>query len=607
MTRTQTHPLMSFVVVNWNGLADTKRCIESIKKVNYPNKELIIVDNGSTDGSKDYFRTLKDIRLVDLPTNTGFTGGHIAGREVAKGEYLAIINSDLLVDPNWANVCLETLKRHPDAALVGGKAFKWNDDNPAYNSGNEFYSFQEVDPDTAQTRTFLVGDEECSVDGISGAALLFRQSCLRSVGYLDDTFFLYYEETDLIARLMRAGFRAYYNPNAHTWHRVGGSSGAEAESETYLYHMHRNRYIKKKKNFDEPYLRHFLKHYRREVWAARLRHLRRPNDRNAACRMKAWRWIRAHQALIYEKRAEVQKMGGSYIDKLRENERGDVTVVITCYNYGAYVAEAIKSVLDQTVQPKQIIIIDDASTDDSTKVIYRFKKNPLITTVYKKKNAGVVDGKNLGIGMSKTYWTVFLDADDKLSSKFLERTIELSRHGAKDVVYTDMQLFGAVNDIFRAKPFSVHTLLKTNYINNSALIKTTLLKQVGGYKAEMHHGLEDWELYITLVEAGAKPQYLPLPLMQYRQHEGALGRNIGTLHREKELIGHIKRLHRGMYRKNGYYRTIMLHGLRMLAYCVRYPALVFVMLKAIPSGLKQAVSYVYGRGLAYVQAKVNQQ
>ena len=185
----KSQPLVSFIVVNWNGLSDTKKCIGSIRKLPYPNLELIIVDNGSNDGSKEYFRSRSDISFVDLPENTGFTGGHIAGRKAAKGEYIAIINNDLVLDRDWLKACLETFNNHPDAAVVGGKTYKWDINNPAYNIDNEFYTYQEVDPDTGYTRTLLVGAEECSVDSISGAALLIKQSCLKTVGYLDDKFF----------------------------------------------------------------------------------------------------------------------------------------------------------------------------------------------------------------------------------------------------------------------------------------------------------------------------------------------------------------------------------------------------------------------------------
>lgn len=594
-------PLISFVVLNWNGLADTKLCIASIERLDYPHKELIVVDNGSTDGSKDYLRSLEGITLVDLPQNTGFTGGHIAGRKVAKGAYLAIINNDLVLDKNWAKACLETFERHTDAAVVGGKAYKWDAQNPVGNPQNEFYSYQEVDPETGYTRTLLTGDEECRVDSISGAALLIKQACLKPVGYFDEDFFAYYEETDLIARLMRVGYRAYFNPAAETWHKIAASSGGD--SAFYLYMMHRNRYVFAAKNLDDQYLRIFQRIYRRQVARALFNYLHHRNNLDALCRLKANRWIRQHRALINAKRTKVQRLKGSYTESLKAFAPTDVTIVIPCYNYGEYVAEAIDSALNQTVKPRRIIVINDGSTDNSRKVIDLYRDDSLVEIIHQSNN-GVIETKNLGIKLSRTYWTVFLDADDKLYGTFLEDTLDMTMNGRRDIVYTDMLLFGAVNDIFKAKPFSAHTLLKSNYINNSALIKTSLLKQVGGYKAEMKDGLEDWELYITLVEAGAKPQYLGLPLVKYRQHSDALSRNINGIEKNQELVAQMTALHAGFYHRNGYYKTILRHGFKFLAYTVRYPKVILVMALALPGGCKRGLVYIYDRGLTFIGSRI---
>ncbi|HEX9153662.1 MAG TPA: glycosyltransferase, partial [Candidatus Saccharimonadales bacterium] len=76
-------PLISIVVLNWNGLEDTRECLASLRKLTYPNVEIIVVDNGSEDGSKKFFSKEKGIVYVDLDKNYGFTGGHIKGFEVA--------------------------------------------------------------------------------------------------------------------------------------------------------------------------------------------------------------------------------------------------------------------------------------------------------------------------------------------------------------------------------------------------------------------------------------------------------------------------------------------------------------------------------------------
>lgn len=602
MSENSTNPLVSFVVVNWNGLADTKTCLESIEKLDYPNKEIVVVDNGSTDGSKEYLASLDNIKFVNLPTNTGFTGGHLAGRKAAKGEYLAIVNNDLVLDKNWLKACLETFDRHADAAIVGGKAYKWNKQNPLGKTDNEFYSYQEIDRETAYTRTLLTGDEECAVDSISGAAQLIKQSSLKKVGYFDDDFFAYFEEVDLIARLLRVGLKAYYTPAARTWHKIAASTGED--DSFYLYMMHRNRYFYAFRNFDEKYLRKFLKSYRHEARLAYLRFLRRPSNTDAKSRIKAYWWVRLHSSMIRTSRHKIQRMGGSYSDKLWLNERTDVTVIITCYNYAEFVGEAIDSVLKQTLLPKKILVINDGSTDNSKQVIDAYRDNPLVEIIH-KPNTGIIDTRNLGIKLSKTYWTVFLDADDMLGKTFIKDTISVSENGRYDIVYTDMLMFGAFNDIFRARPYSPSSLITANYINNSALIKTSLMKQIGGLKPEMSVGLEDWEMYVSLVEIGAKPFYLPVPLVKYRQHHQILSRRAGYAHLEKELFKQMRDLHPGFYRKNNRHLRLALHGLKLLWYCVRYPGVIVAMLRAIPGASFQALRYMHAKALDYVKQKTD--
>jgi GT2 family glycosyltransferase len=591
-------PLISFVVLNWNGLENTKICLESLQKVDYPNFEIIVVDNGSVDGSKDYLSKLRNIKYLDLPENLGFTGGHIAGKELAEGKYIAIVNNDLVMDPMWPKECLSTFSRNNDAAVVGGKAYKWDSNNAPYNTENDFYSFQEVDPHTGYTTTLLVGEEECSVDSISGAALLIKAECLSKVGYFDNTFFAYFEETDLIARLIRAGYQAYYNPLAHTWHKIGAST--KDNSIFYLYMMHRNRYIFAYKNLDDYFLRDFKKNYNKQFSRAFYRLMvSGDRDLDAKSRVKAYIWVVKNKRLLDQLREETQKLGKSYVDGLRAYSHTDVTVIIPCYNYGRYVTEAIESALSQTLPPKEIIVINDGSTDDSKIKIDKFKKYQNIKIIH-KENTGVVDTKNIGITLCKTYWTVFLDADDIIGKTFIRDTIRASKNGKVDIVYTDMRLFGSINDLFRAKPFSIHTLLKSNYINNSALIKTSYLKQNSGYNRAMNHGLEDWELYISLVEKGAKPFYLPIPLVKYRQHDNTLSRNASVIKNEKNLRKQIRDLHRGFYKTNGYYTTVILHGLRLLFYSIKYPRTILVLMRSIPRAMREAVYLSYNAGIKYI-------
>jgi GT2 family glycosyltransferase len=548
-------PLVTIVVLNWNGLADTKICLQSIRNQSYRHFETIIVDNGSVDGSVDYLSGVADIKFVPLKENLGFTGGHIEGFKHANGDYIAILNNDLKLHKDWLREVVETMRALADAGAVGGKLYKWDEANPVDCEENEFYTWQEVDLRTGGTRTLLTGSEPCWVDSISGAALLLNRKAIDRVGYLDNDFFAYYEETDLIARMLRAGLRAYYTPAAKAWHAMGGSSEGGTESPFNLYLKHRNRYIFAVKNFDEPYISRFLHYYRKGYYRAQiLRRFFSREDFDALVRAHAW--VRKNARAVAAKRTEVLDLGTSYIDKLATFKHCDVTIVIPCYNYAQYVGEAIESALAQTIKPRSVIVIDDGSTDDSLSAINEFRSSDPLTVI-SKPNEGTVATKNLGLRLAKTHWIIFLDADDVLPPDYLEKTLEAAFRENADVVYTDFQYFGAKSEHVTAGEMSRIRMLRENFVHNSALIKTTVARMVGGYKKELKYGLEDWELYLSIARIRAKFAYAKGVDFQYRQHN-VESRNSNEHFRETRKA--ISRLHPGVrpFRYYGVYKRIQM-------------------------------------------------
>lgn len=253
-------PLVSIVLLNWNGLEDTKECLRYIKKQTYNNCETIVVDNGSTDGSVGYLRTLKDIKLVISKTNEGFTGGHINGLKHASGEYILILNNDAVMKPNLIEQALVHFKDNSVAA-VGGRAYFWNNDNPILNEDNDFYSYQFINPVSAEAifyqKDYGLAEE---VNNISGSCALIRKSVIDELGYLDNRFFAYYEEADFFARCKRDGYKVIYDPFVRIWHKIGASS--QKKSSSFMYYMlFRNRFIFAVHNFEPRFVKQFLYSY----------------------------------------------------------------------------------------------------------------------------------------------------------------------------------------------------------------------------------------------------------------------------------------------------------------------------------------------------------
>jgi GT2 family glycosyltransferase len=515
-------PLVSYVILSWNTLEDTKKCIQSIIDQSHQPKQIIIVDNGSTDGSKDYLSNLENIIYVDLPYNTGFTGGQIAAYGCCKGEYIALINSDAVLESNWTEVCLGTFEHNNKAAVVGGKAYEWNVDSPIWNTENQFYSYQKINPETGLTETYQAGESEIEVDSISGAAVMIKNSAIKKVGYFDSDFFAYYEETDLFARMIRAGYTIIYQPKARVWHQIGKSSNGNLYF--YLYQMHRNRFLFGYKNIDDGF--GFAKRYFLDGLRAYKSYLKNKSDLETKARAKSAAWNLRHILATHKKRIRILRLGNSYSTIINNHRLGnDVTIIIPSYNYKAYLKYAIYSAINQSHKPTRIIVIDDGSKDGSPALAKSINTHGINYEVVVKENEGVIATKNLGIKMSTTTWTIFLDADDILEPNYIKETLDTAISSNSDVVYTDMKYFGAKNGNFYADDFSHRRIIEGNFVHNSALINTTLLKRSGGYKQEMHDGYEDWELYLTLAEMGAKYAKCTTTQLNYRQHEAGVSRN----------------------------------------------------------------------------------
>ena len=255
------YPLFSIVILNWNGLEDTLLCLEYVKRLDYKNFEIILVDNGSSDQEKNKLKTVKGIKYIDLPKNLGFTGGHIEGLKKANGEFILLLNNDVVIQKDYLKNAV-SIFNDDSVAVVGGRSYYWDDKNKINNESNEFYSYLDVDPYTGETpmKNSDSGANQI-VNTVSGSAVVVRRSVVDRVGYIDNQFFAYYEETDLFARLKRAGYKIIYSPNLRIWHRNGASSGLNEGSYFFFYQIFRNRFVFAIRNFEFSFLIKFLFNY----------------------------------------------------------------------------------------------------------------------------------------------------------------------------------------------------------------------------------------------------------------------------------------------------------------------------------------------------------
>jgi GT2 family glycosyltransferase len=257
-----------------------KRCLRSLQAQTHPNLEIVVVDNGSTDGSAQYLRTLLgNIKTLALDRNTGFTGGNIAGLELADGEFIALVNNDVELSPDWVARHVEALRAHPAAGSSGGTILRTGPSGHMDSAGGGM---------TTSTRGFNLGEGQAADRGgkrrwvfwTTAAAAMYRRSMLEEVGFLDDLFFFGCEDADLGFRAQLAGWKCLYLPEALAVHHVNASHrllNGKAE-----YYFSRNIELTWLKNMPSTLLWRYLHHHLIHEAAALVKRLPRPRAAAAA-------------------------------------------------------------------------------------------------------------------------------------------------------------------------------------------------------------------------------------------------------------------------------------------------------------------------------------
>ncbi len=303
-------PVVSVIVVSYNRSADLRRCLQALRDTRYPALELIVVDNASSDDAAEVAASFAEVKLVRSPTNLGFAGGNNLGLAHATGEYVALVNNDAVVAPDWPRALVDFLEARPEAAAAGGKAYHWSDRYPAGDRSNPYYAYSLLDPATCHAKAFQdTPDAVREVVTLSGCAVMLRRRAIDDAGpvFLEPEFFTYYEETDLFARLLARGWRLFYTGEPAVWHRVGGLERAKLNR--YLFYMHRNRTLFAYRNLGPAGLRALLRRQRGKDLLDRLR-VRLdwlwPVNERVKARREAQRWIDANRPLLERHRAAAE-------------------------------------------------------------------------------------------------------------------------------------------------------------------------------------------------------------------------------------------------------------------------------------------------------------
>jgi GT2 family glycosyltransferase len=218
--------LVYCVVPNWNGKKLIGPCIDSLLKQTLVPR-IIVVDNGSQDGSVSYIKTAyPGVEVIELAKNYGFAGGVNRGTEYAlkKGaDFVALINNDATAEPDWLTGLLKTAQENPKTGIVTSKILRA--DKKHIDSTGDFYTIWGLPfPRGRNEEDHGQYDKQLEVFAASGGASLYRASVLKKIGLFDEDFFAYFEDVDISFRAQLAGWNVKYEPSAVVYHKVNATS-----------------------------------------------------------------------------------------------------------------------------------------------------------------------------------------------------------------------------------------------------------------------------------------------------------------------------------------------------------------------------------------------
>lgn len=249
-TQSDIYPLVSVISVNYNQAQITIETIESLKKVTYPNIEIIIVDNASHENPDCIKEKFNEIIFIKSDKNLGFAGGNNLGIKEASGEYILLLNSDTEVEKDFMQPLVSLLQSNPEIGIVSPKLVYYFSENKnliqfagsnkinLYTGRGSTIGFKTIDNGNFNNVT--------ETHFAHGAAMMLPMRVIREVGLMPEIYFLYYEEHDWAQLVKRKGYKIYYNGKSTVYHKESMSVGKDNPNK--VYYMNRSRIIYGRRN-----------------------------------------------------------------------------------------------------------------------------------------------------------------------------------------------------------------------------------------------------------------------------------------------------------------------------------------------------------------------
>ncbi len=479
-----TVPKVSTIVLNWRSKDTIEDCLDSLLDQSHAPHEILLIDNGSSDGSLEILRRKYHgrIRILENANNLGFAGGVNQGIRASESEYVALLNADAVAAPDWIAELVKGLQADERAGMATSKIYFAGEEKVLDNTGNNIYRDACAKPRGRLEKDAGQYDARQNVGYASGCAVLYRRAMLDEVGLFDERMFAYGEDMDLALRGRLAGYGCVFVPTAVVYHGLSGSLGPL--SALKLYYVERNRLWTVLKCFPWPYLCAApfytlwrYAHYLAALWSRRGPATQMAEKVSGAAMilavLKAYGSTLFSLGYLLRKRKEVfngvkipvEEFGRIFKDNpvtardLAFGEMfqpgqeeawcsggcdGTVSIIILNFNGKMWLAGCLDSLrgLDFPKEKLEIILGDNASTDDSVKFVK--EHYPKVKIVAFDRNYGFCKPNNICAKTAAGEFLVFLNNDTFVTRDWLRNLVAAAQ--------ADPQVVSCASKIFFADP-----------------------------------------------------------------------------------------------------------------------------------------------------------
>jgi GT2 family glycosyltransferase len=255
----ENSPLVSIIILNRNGISHLKRLFKTFKEnIQYPNYEVIIIDNGSSDDSIKFLKKIKNIPIiiVENEANESFSTANNKGAEIANGEFVLLLNSDIETTYGWLNEMMQTSAKNKHNGAVGAKLvypalFTKNKKKKSFSIQHIGIAFWEISNGVVEAYNIVIKldpfdkkiDKESLRGGVTAAALLIKKSIFEEIGGLNENYNYGQEDVDFCLELLKKGYKNLYCPNALLFHHEQGTDEVINDSLEQFYRFKSNKSI----------------------------------------------------------------------------------------------------------------------------------------------------------------------------------------------------------------------------------------------------------------------------------------------------------------------------------------------------------------------------